>query len=600
MMGVGNEDPSYDMVWQSAAAIDSLGWTAEIAIPFRSLSFSKEENQTWTINILRNMPRNNRYLLSWTRIDRNNPSYLAQGGNLTGLAGIKPGNSLELLPYIMAQQTGTKSDISDPGSSVEKSRIGARVGGGIQYSPGPSISLNAVINPDFSQIESDADQLSVNTTFALFYPEKRPFFMTGMDLIQTPMYYSRTINNPLFATKVNGKAGKISYLALAAYDQNTAITVPGEEESNTIQYKKGSYAGDGRLRYDLGNENFIGVLWLSRNFTEAYNYINGLDWNFKFHKNWYLMGEVFLSSTKEINDTSLFKSERLFGPTDHDAGFNGEKYHGTGMHVSLMRQGRNYSFSVTQNNFSPTYQTYNGMFPEVGERTTYMNHRYKIIPNRKIIKDASISAGMTMINNYEGKLKDFVLQPGFSINMIGQTFINASYLAINRERFREVFFTGMGRSVVYLRTVPAKGVTVEVNSQAGKFIYRTENPEPGRGYNISTSVGLEPFSRLKTTFDWTVAKLSDLNNDVVFYKGNIVRNITAFQFTRQLFLRNILQYNTFSKVFSVYPLITYKFNAFTMFCAGMTRDLLHYNEQDYFFKTSGYQYFVKLQYLFRM
>ena len=123
-------------------------------------------------------------------LDRNNPSYIAQGGILTGLEDIKPGFSLDLLPYTMIQQNGVKSDVSDPASPMIRGSLKARIGGGIQYSPGPNISINAVINPDFSQIESDADQLSVNTTFALSYPEKRPFFMTGMDLLQTPMYYS--------------------------------------------------------------------------------------------------------------------------------------------------------------------------------------------------------------------------------------------------------------------------------------------------------------------------------------------------------------------------------------------------------------------------
>jgi hypothetical protein len=598
MMGSGTEDPSYDMVWQSAASKNKEGWTAEMAIPLKSLSFSASESQTWTICLLRNWPRKNRYLFTWTPLDRNNPSYLAQGGNIKGLEGVKPGKSLEFLPYTMVQQSGTKNDLNDPLSPLDRGSIRSRIGGGIQYSPGPNISVNAVVNPDFSQIESDADQLSVNTTFALYYPEKRPFFMTGMDLLQTPMYYSRTINNPLFATKVNGKAGKMSYLALAAYDRNSAITVPGEEESNTIETTKGSYAGVGRIRYDLGNENYIGALWLSRNFSDAFNYVNGLDWNFKFWKNWYWQGELFLSNTKEINDTLLFKSDRQFGSTGNDAGFNGEKYSGTGMHLALMRQGRNYSFSLVQNNFSPTYQTYNGMFPEVNGKTTYMEHMYTILPNKKIIQSASLFSSFSLIQNYDGVFKEFLFEPGFSLSMIGQTRLNASYMAINRERFRNVFFTDINRATFFIMSSPVKGLSLSVNGEAGRFIYRTSTPVMGKGYTISSEIELEPMSRLKLSFSWTIAKLNDLRDNTEFYKGHIIRNITTFQFTKRLFLRDIVQYNTFSKTFSVYPLISYKFNAFTMFCAGMTQDLLNYNQQDYAFRTSGYQYFVKLQYLF--
>jgi hypothetical protein len=598
MMGPGYEDISYDMVWLSAAEKNNEGWSAELAIPLKSLSFSASESQTWTISLLRSIPRDNRYMFTWTPYDRNNPSYIAQGGHLTGLEGIKPGYSLDFLPYIMVQQTGTKTDIADPASVMDKGSIKARIGGGIQYSPGPNISINAVINPDFSQIESDADQISVNTTFALYYPEKRPFFMSGMDLLQTPMYYSRTINNPLFASKVNGKAGKLSYLALAAYDRNTGITVPGEEESYTVQSDLKSYVGVGRVRYDLGNENFFGALLLSRNFRDAHNYVLGLDWNFKFWKNWYWQGELFLSNTKEINDTNLYKSVRMFGSTSHDAGFNGEKYYGTGMHLALIRAGRNYSFSLVQNNFSPTYQTYNGMFPEVNLRTTSMQHSYTIHPNKKIIQNASLFSAFQCNYNYDGIFKEFVIQPGFTINLIGQTQISSSYMIMNRERFREVFFTGINRATFNISSVPLKGLILSVSGQAGKFIYRTSSPELGRGLNITTSMDIEPMSRLKTSFSWSFARLSDLAQKTEFYNGHILRNITTFQFTRKLFLRNILQYNSFSYTFSIYPLISYKFNDFTMFCAGMTQDLMDYKQEGYAFKNVGYQYFVKLQYLF--
>jgi hypothetical protein len=598
MMGVGSEDISYDMVWSSAAARNEEGWTAEMAIPLKSLSFSPNETQSWTIALLRCIPRNNSYQLTWTPLDRNNPSYLAQGGNLIGLKGIKPGNSLDILPYTMIQQSGARSDISDPASAMQNGSIKARIGGGIQFSPGPNISVNAVINPDFSQIESDADQLSVNTTFALYYPEKRPFFMTGMDLLQTPMYYSRTINNPLFATKVNGKAGKLSYLALAAYDRNSAITVPGEEQSNTIQTVTDSYAGVGRIRYDLGNENFIGTLWLSRNIKSSYNYVNGLDWNFKFWKNWYWQGELFLSNTKEINDTILFKSDRKFGSSGHDAGFNGEKYAGTGLHLSVIRAGRNYSFSLTQNNFSPTYQTYNGMYPTVNGRTTYMTHGYTFHLNKKIIQNIKLFTSANTDFNYDGVFKEFVITPGFRVNMIGQTFIYVNYLAVNTERFRQVLFKGINRANIIINSTPVRGISLSVEAETGKFIYRTMSPVPGRGYNVVSTLLLEPTSWLKTSFSWTTARLLDPETDIKFYNGHILRNITTFQFTRKLFLRDIIQYNSFSNTFSIYPLLSYKFNAFTMFCAGMTQDMLNYDQEDYSFKTSGYQYFVKLQYLF--
>jgi hypothetical protein len=601
MMGSGNEDPSYDMVWHSAASLDGKGWTAEMAIPFSVFSFNVAEIQDWTITLCRSMPRDSRYLLSWTTLDRNNPSWLGQGGLLKGLEGIKPGKSLSFLPYIMMEQKGERSDVSDPESPMELSKLKARVGGGITYSPGPNTTINAVINPDFSQIESDAGQISVNSTFALYYPERRPFFMSGMDLLQTPMYYSRTINNPLFAAKVNGKAGRFSYIALAADDRNTTVTVPGEEQSNTVTTEERSYAGVARIRYDMENENYFGALFLNRNFSEAHNYLGGLDWNLKFWKNWYWSGEMFLSHTREMDNPELFNSTREFGSTGKDAAFNGEKYYGTGMHLALNRAGRKYGFSLIQNNFSPTYQTYNGMFPEVNGRSSSMSHRYTFHINKKFIQRIRLSSAASLGYNYDGVFKEFIIQPGVYISMIGQTYLNYTYTAVNQERFRDVLFTGVNRSNFMLRTTPLKGVSISFSGSAGKYIRRSVVPELGKGYNLSTELSLEPTSWLKTSFSWSTARLESVASGDEFYNGHIFRNVTTVQFTRKLFIRGIGEYNTFDNSFNIYPLVSYKFNAFTMFCAGMTRDYQEYNlDESNFYKTTGHQYFVKLQYLFTL
>lgn len=601
MMGSGNENPSYDMVWHSAASVDDEGWTAEMAIPFSVFSFNSAEIQDWTMVLLRSMPRDSRYLLSWTTLDRNNPSWLGQGGLLQGLEGIKPGKSLSFLPYLMMEQKGDRSDVSDPESPMEQSKLNARVGGGITYSPGPNTTINAVVNPDFSQIESDAGQISVNSTFALYYPERRPFFMSGMDLLQTPMYYSRTINNPLFATKINGKAGRFSYLALASDDRNTSITVPGEEKSNTVTTEERSYAGAARVRYDMENENFVGALLLNRNFSDGHNYVGGLDWNLKFWKNWYWSGELFLSHTREMNNTDLFSSTREFGSTGKDAAFNGEKYYGTGMHLALNRAGRKYGFTLVQNNFSPTYQTYNGMFPEVNGRNSYMSHRYTFHINKKFIQRIRLNSTATLGYNYDGVFKELIIQPSIYISMIGQTSLSYSYMAVNQERFRDVLFKGVNRSQGMAQTTPLKGVNIIISGSAGKYIRRSEVPELGRGCNLTTKLSLEPTSWLKTSLSWSTARLESIASGDEFYNGHIFRNVTTVQFTRKLFIRGIGEYNTFNNSFNIYPLVSYKFNAFTMFCAGMTQDYLEYNLDDSnMYRTTGHQYFVKLQYLFTL
>jgi hypothetical protein len=229
-----------------------------------------------------------------------------------------------------------------------------------------------------------------------------------------------------------------------------------------------------------------------------------------------------------------------------------------------------------------------------------MNHRYTFHINKKYIQNVKIGTAFQMGYNYDNIFKEIVIQPEVTVNMIGQTMININYLAMNRERFRNIWFDKINRVIVAFETTPVKGVRLSVLGNAGRFIYRTTSPVLGKGYDITSEVTVEPTSWLKSAFSWSAAKLSNIKSGSEFYNGHILRNITTLQFSRKLFLRHITQYNTFSKTFSLYPLISYKFNAFTMFCAGMTQDLLGYDQEKFTFKTVGYQYFVKLQYLFHL
>jgi len=302
-----------------------------------------------------------------------------------------------------------------------------------------------------------------------------------------------------------------------------------------------------------------------------------------------------------MNNPDLFDSTREFGSTGKDAAFNGEKYYGTGLHLALNRAGRKYGFTLVQNNFSPTYQTYNGMFPEVNSRSSYMSHRYTLHINKKFIQRIRVSSTASLGYNYDGVFKEFVVQPSVYISMIGQTSLNYTYMAVNQERFRDVLFRNVNRSQFIMQTTPLKGVSVSLSGSAGKYIRRSEVPELGRGCNLTTELSLEPTSWLETSLSWSTARLESIDSGDEFYNGHIFRNVTTVQFTGKLFIRGIGEYNTFDNSFNIYPLVSYKFNAFTMFCAGMTQDYLEYNQDDSnIYRTTGHQYFVKLQYLFTL
>lgn len=594
---INGEDDSNDFLWYSAASINENGWTAEMAIPFSSISFPDKENQTWVLGLFRNIPRSSPIQVSWVLHDRGIPGFFVkQLGLLKGLKNIKSGKKLEFLPYIVGQKSGSLSNANDPSSGINLGAIKGRIGSEIKYTPSPDILIDAVINPDFSQIESDAEQISVNTTFALYYSEKRPFFLRGNDLIQTPMYYTRSINDPLGAARVIGKTGNLSYMYLGAYDRNTVIVVPGEEQSNTIASSLSSFVNIGRLRYNIGNDSYIGGMVLTRNLSEGHNYLLGIDWTYSFLDNWYFKGEGYLSDTKELNNTALFNSSRKFGSTGYDAAFNGEKYSGNGLNLGLSYKTRVYNFNITAENYSPTYQTYNGLFTSVGYKQILMDHSFLFYPEISFINRNSFGITSNVNFNSDGIKKEQVIKPYLEFELKGPTYINASYLLINDEKFFNKQFKDMHRGFINIYTRAFKQVEYLFDVSIGRFIYRTDTPQLGNGHILTTELVLKPTSHIDVFISYSRARLSSIDTGQLFYDGNIYRGRLNYQIDPQMFIRTIAQYNSFDKSFKLYPLFSYKLNAFTSFHIGATSNYHDYGGNNGFTNTEQ-QYFMKFQYL---
>src|SRR5262249_35822201 len=156
-----------------------------MAIPFSSLRFPSRDVQTWRIDFWRNHPRTTRGQYSWAGISRSEPCWQCQWGTLTGIENVRGGGNLEVLPSVTASQEGVLRDENDVSSGLHTKPVNADAGFNLHYTFTSNLSSAVAVNPDFSQIESDATQVGVNTTFALFYPEKRPFFQEGSDLLNT-------------------------------------------------------------------------------------------------------------------------------------------------------------------------------------------------------------------------------------------------------------------------------------------------------------------------------------------------------------------------------------------------------------------------------
>ena len=595
-----NEDGSFDCVWYSAGNVNDTGYTAEMAIPFKSLRFAPDEKQHWMVEFVRNFPRDSRYQMTWTPIDRNNPCILCQGGTIEGIQGIAAANNLELLPYAMAAQTGSMDDVEDPASEFTSGPIKGRIGIGLKFAPSSDLVLGAVVNPDFSQIESDAAQISVNNTFSIFYPEKRPFFLEGADLFGTlaSAFYSRMINNPLGASKLTQKSGSFSLAYLIAYDRESPFIIPGEEGSDFVGTSEKSLSNVVRAKYDFGSESFIGGLFTSRNFSAAHNYMGGLDWNFLFAGNFYFVGQALLSDTKELNNLSIFDNQRHYGSTQYTAAFDGEQYGGGGMQADLKRNARDYSFDLSYVTVSPTFQAQDGFITSTNTRVLSYWHGYWVYINNSIIENASLQTSSGLHFNDEGFLKEKWTMVGLQLQLKGQTYVWVDFLPLNDEIFHSVPFGKIYRTEFTVNSNLSSTLAVYFNGSIGRFIYRADQPELGRGNNFWIETVVKPTDKLSVDVSYARSRLWSMNDSHLFYDGYIVRGVFAYQFSSEFFVRLISQYDQFAKQIQVDPMISYKLNPFTVFYAGSNHGFAKFS-LPYGVERTVQQFFIKIQYLWQ-
>jgi len=368
------EDESFDIVFNSAGKITDDGYQVEFAVPFASLRFPKKNVQDWKITFWRVRPRESKEEYSWAAISKNDPNFLGQFGTLVGMENIKSSNRIEILPSFTSSQSGSR-DIGDPNSSFQNSDVVGDASIGIRYGISSNISLEGTINPDFSQVESDAGQIDVNNQFALFFPEKRPFFQEGSDLLNSwfNIVHTRSINDPSFATKLTSRSNNLSYAYIAAVDERSPLIIPGEEGNNIVQNLGKSYSNILRVRRSFGESSHVGAFIVDRRIAGGGSgSILSIDSNTRFNKIYNFELQGVFSNTVEVNDTTLTEglNQTMFDNGAHTVGLDGESFTGNALYASLERRSRGLFFDFDYRHISPTYRADNG-FQTANNRSFY-------------------------------------------------------------------------------------------------------------------------------------------------------------------------------------------------------------------------------------
>ncbi len=293
----GNEDSSWDAIWESAGRLTEDGYHVEIAIPYTSLRFQRAAGgQTWGLDLIRIYPRDQRYLLASNPRNRDISCYLCQVGKVVGFDGATPGRNLEITPTLTAIRTDSAPTT---GASIDRGDPDYEAGVTAKWGITPNMVLSGTLNPDFSQVEADVAQLDVNEQFALFFPEKRPFFLEGSDFFDTPIriVHTRTVADPSWGMKVTGKEGAHALGAFAAEDDRTNLVFPGSQRSLATSLEVESVAGVARYRRDIGNSSAIGGLVTVRDGEGYSSGVAGADALIRFAESDSIRAQALVSRT---------------------------------------------------------------------------------------------------------------------------------------------------------------------------------------------------------------------------------------------------------------------------------------------------------------
>ena len=294
------ESDAWDGIWHSAGKITETGYQVEVAIPLRMLNFNDQlDLQTWKIELLRFYPRDVRHRLSSNKIERANPCWICQMSPATGFAGAKQSNHFTLVPALV-MGASQQREVTAQNSGDWRTENNLEPSLDVKWGITPDISLNATLNPDFSQVEADEAQVSVNDTFALFFNEKRAFFLDNADYFASPLdlVYTRNVSSPDAGVKLTGRDQQQSFAFFAANDKSTTFIVPGNISSDIAFLDEKSENAVLRYRNDVTPELSMGWISTLRQAEDYHNFVHGLDLKYQWNDQNKLIAQVLHSDTE--------------------------------------------------------------------------------------------------------------------------------------------------------------------------------------------------------------------------------------------------------------------------------------------------------------
>jgi hypothetical protein len=363
-------DSSWDTIWECVSKSADWGYIVEIAIPFSSLRFQREQGlQVWGFDAIRHYPREHAYKIELFPIDRSNNCYLCQAVKIKGFEGANPGRNIEFDPTIIGFRSDERKDF--PHGELKKKSQEAELGLTARWGITPNLTSNFTFNPDFSQVEADAQQLDINQPFALSFPEKRPFFTEGSDVFSglKSFIYTRSMRDPVWGLKLTGKEGANTIGAYVVRDEITNLIFPGSQRSDETSLDMANTSSVLRYKRDIGSRYNVGLIGTYRQANNYFNSVYGFDLDFRY------------TPTDQIKLLLLGSSTEYSAEVSNDFDQSSAVFSDRFLSFEYDHQTRTWYWWVDYEEAGSEFRADLGFFPKVGYRNVEGGVMLMIIVN---------------------------------------------------------------------------------------------------------------------------------------------------------------------------------------------------------------------------
>ncbi len=528
----GIEDSSYDLYWDSATRITGQGWVLEMRVPFSSMRYTAADPQTWGILLYRNRPRRFRVQMFNTKLPRGSNCLICHAVPLTGMSGLPKGGHLVAAPY--AAGKSEQLPAGGPGSATPLGGAHRQLQAGLdaKWTPNANNAVDLAVNPDFSQVESDVAQISTNQRFALLYPEKRPFFLEGLQLYSTPIQavYTRSITSPRWGGRATGEIGQTSYTFLVTEDRGGGgVIEPGPLSSSLVDQDFGSTAAIGRARYEVGR-SFASVLMTDREEAGgAHNRVFGPDFQWRPNDANVVTGQWLLSDTQNLNRPDLSPD------------WTGQHFFSHAVDVNWYRSTRTWDNYAEIKDFGDGFRADDGFVPQVGMRDLRASTGYSFYPEDAFANRVHPVLFAENTTEQSGALLLRRLQPGIAMNGFWSSYAE---LDLNEDRVRAGDQVFSRRQLMYnFNLTPSQLLSlVSATGFLGQEI-DFDNVRPGSGGMVSTQLTVRPTDHLAIdlygTYDWL--DVHAFGRTGRLFTAEVGRVRVVYSFTALAFLRLVGQ-----------------------------------------------------------